>query len=1128
MEKIFETFARDIKRNFDDVVTVEHAESAALLDLEEYVVTENIERVIGNIAAYFFEDKAAYPAAAETARALQEQYRDRIGPGVWIRGFFGAGKSHLLNILYLLFSCREIPAAGKTVAGTPAELIAGKIRNEALARLIREIDPEEYLAFIFSANHITRSGDTILNCLPEEIARQMGEEEFEERGFSARETAQFLEGILNRSGKKRMLIFIDEILDVLDTADKVRKFEGLIELLPDRIWFIVTSLVAKSSLLEQNTAERMIHRFGQEQILYPEEMAGIVKERYLKKKEEAGDRIMQEVSLEKLKYLFAGAYAAETGDGRMDRQNLVDSYPFYPFQIAFMKEMLKNESKGSARNMMKTIKSIVKNPAVYNQPIGVFAGIDLIYEELKSKRSIEAEYSDLIESLAGSVLRDGSRKHPIKKPLVMQVLKAVVLLSQVKPEGVKPDMILPFVYQKDGIADEYALKDCLEILLGENYVSVENERYRPVTKRESDIWNAVKNISSVTESAIREFLNDRIRQLFECRSMAGRYLISGKINGCQKEICFGLKRSEVSPELPNVVSCIPLKADVLEVSEREKEDGGNKDLVFVIPNYERIPEGELYKAARFRLQLEEALNREADFGVDAKLRIQMETKRNQTEGKIQRFLETGFQYAAVCYLGQKEQNFSEPIQKRLELQCEKMLKKRYPLFLGRPLREAADSFIRREIFEKVKMDSDYLLQLGLVNEEGEADTANRHYHEYLNFFPEDGFEKDGSFVLEEFSKGRFGWELDLIKIMTALAFRSGDLRLTCEGKVYSLPDDIGELTDKNGIFCARKKEAFCACKLTRIRISDDEVRSAALLLRKIEPDLAMNPRIPDIAGIIRSFCTRVENPALWRDPAMAEREEVEPLLEAAKAAGDILSRGDDEETVAAFVKKLSSDEALKQFCSCLFISKHMEQIRCALQICRIWKDAGSAIWAQADQETRQFILGDEKSYDYLLERYQNEFRAKYAQYQSQCSELWKELAGLPEWEELTAEQREAIKSQLPAAEMGALKFSGLQALGIGEYPALIRLSEQISEAKKEAVRQIHAFCDQNESAGAGEAREEKSQPERMLKSLHDYSRGRIINLDSEDKIGELEQIWGEIKEQIIRDIRSGKRITLEL
>ena len=33
------------------------------------------------------------------------------------------------------------------------------------------------------------------------------------------------------SGKKRMIIFIDEILDVLDTGEKVRKFEALIELL---------------------------------------------------------------------------------------------------------------------------------------------------------------------------------------------------------------------------------------------------------------------------------------------------------------------------------------------------------------------------------------------------------------------------------------------------------------------------------------------------------------------------------------------------------------------------------------------------------------------------------------------------------------------------------------------------------------------------------------------------------------------------------------------------------------------------------------------------------------------------------------------------------------------------------
>lgn len=149
------------------------------------------------------------------------------------------------------------------------------------------------LHLFFSANHITKTGDTILDCLPEAILRQSGKlDDYELKDkYSAIEVSEFLQNILKESGKKRMIIFIDEILDILDDPDKVRKFEGLIELLDDKIWFVVTSLEAKTKLLSTQTAERMIHRFGQEQILYPEEMLKIVKHRYLDKK------MMQQPSL---------------------------------------------------------------------------------------------------------------------------------------------------------------------------------------------------------------------------------------------------------------------------------------------------------------------------------------------------------------------------------------------------------------------------------------------------------------------------------------------------------------------------------------------------------------------------------------------------------------------------------------------------------------------------------------------------------------------------------------------------------------------------------------------------------------------------------------------------------------
>ena len=46
MAKIFETFEYDIKRKFDDVVTVEDSDFIKAIDIEEYVLTQNVEEIL--------------------------------------------------------------------------------------------------------------------------------------------------------------------------------------------------------------------------------------------------------------------------------------------------------------------------------------------------------------------------------------------------------------------------------------------------------------------------------------------------------------------------------------------------------------------------------------------------------------------------------------------------------------------------------------------------------------------------------------------------------------------------------------------------------------------------------------------------------------------------------------------------------------------------------------------------------------------------------------------------------------------------------------------------------------------------------------------------------------------------
>jgi predicted ATPase len=84
-------FKKDIARRIDGVIKADD-DSALPVELEEYVVTN------------------------EVAKRLEEflhAYNDgKVGNGVWISGFFGSGKSHLLKMLALLLENRDV--AGRT------------------------------------------------------------------------------------------------------------------------------------------------------------------------------------------------------------------------------------------------------------------------------------------------------------------------------------------------------------------------------------------------------------------------------------------------------------------------------------------------------------------------------------------------------------------------------------------------------------------------------------------------------------------------------------------------------------------------------------------------------------------------------------------------------------------------------------------------------------------------------------------------------------------------------------------------------------------------------------------------------------------------------------------------------
>lgn len=112
--KIRELFAKPVDRPIEGVIKADDDTHLAL-EVDEYIVTNEVAKHIGN----FFE-------------AYNNQSSES---GVWISGFFGSGKSHLLKMLSLVLENREID--GTQVGGVFSEKIDDAILKAEVLKAIK-------------------------------------------------------------------------------------------------------------------------------------------------------------------------------------------------------------------------------------------------------------------------------------------------------------------------------------------------------------------------------------------------------------------------------------------------------------------------------------------------------------------------------------------------------------------------------------------------------------------------------------------------------------------------------------------------------------------------------------------------------------------------------------------------------------------------------------------------------------------------------------------------------------------------------------------------------------------------------------------------------------------------------
>ncbi len=109
--KIQDLFLKPVERPIDGVIKADDMRNLQT-ELEEYVVTRDVSKGLG-----IFSDRYLNELSAN---------------GVWISGFFGSGKSHLLKILSMVLDTNPLPDGRK-----PADIILPKIEDEIVRADLR-------------------------------------------------------------------------------------------------------------------------------------------------------------------------------------------------------------------------------------------------------------------------------------------------------------------------------------------------------------------------------------------------------------------------------------------------------------------------------------------------------------------------------------------------------------------------------------------------------------------------------------------------------------------------------------------------------------------------------------------------------------------------------------------------------------------------------------------------------------------------------------------------------------------------------------------------------------------------------------------------------------------------------
>ena len=546
-------FHKPVDRQIEGVIKADD-ESGARIELEEYVITNEIEKHL--------------------ERFLDAYINYETMNGVWISGFFGSGKSHLLKMLALLLENRGVdgvPAydlfkdkcAGnailsadlKRAVSIPSKSILFNIDQKAdviskaqidallsvfqkvfdetcgyygkqahIAQFERDLDDRgNYDAFkaaytIIAGKSWERGREQALleaTNIAKAYAEATGTDEATAQGLltnyrqefkvSIEDFAQKVKDYIDAQTKGfRLNFLVDEVGQyIADNVKLMTNLQTIAESLNTkcrgRAWIIITAqqdmnaVIGDMNQRQQIDFSKIQARFECRMPLNSADVAEVIQRRLLTKTE-TGIELLSDLhhrEANNLKTLFDFSDGSITLKNFADREHFIQSYPFVPYQYPLFQMAIQNLSQ---HNAFEGEHSSVGERSM----LGVFqeVAIHLADREVGDLATFDLMFEGIRSALKSSVQQSIQvAERNLGEPFAIRMLKALFLVKYVKP--FKPTVhniaiLMREKFDEDLTAQKKRVEEALSLLEQNTYIQRNGELFEFLTDEEKDVEQEIK------------------------------------------------------------------------------------------------------------------------------------------------------------------------------------------------------------------------------------------------------------------------------------------------------------------------------------------------------------------------------------------------------------------------------------------------------------------------------------------------------------------------------------------------------------------------------------------------------------------------------------------------------------